>query len=378
MVKEKRVARCLFAASDQSADLFYATGFNVPDPVFWFDIRGKSHLLLNPLEVDRGRHTARVDRVLSMSEVAESCQMKSNASGTPEIEEIVVYLLKKQQIADCLVPPDFPVFLADRLRHAEIGVSVRDPFFPSRRKKTVEEIRWITKGQRQAEAGMRRGLQILADASIRKDRKLKWGNAVLTSEVLRFEIEHAVRIAGGVPNHTIVAGGIQSCDPHEVGTGALRAGQTIILDIFPHDSKSGYYGDLTRTVVKGNATDAQRKMYRAVKAGQLYAIDSIRAGIDGGRLQQEVKNIFTEQGYLTEIRDSRWVGFFHGLGHGLGLDIHEAPRIAAGRLRSGDVVTVEPGLYYPDIGGVRLENVVVVETGGNRNLTRVPYRFEIP
>jgi len=378
MGEEVKTARCLYAASDHSADLFYATRFKVPDPVFWFQCRGKSYLLLSPLEVDRGRKTALVDNVLSLAEVSGEYRRGTKKLATPEIEDLIVFLCRKHRIRKFLVSPEFPLFLADALRKAKVTVSVRAPFFPARRKKTPEEIKQIIKGQRQAEAGLLRGIEVLGAASIRKDHKLKWGNRVLTSERLRFEIEQAVRVAGGVPNHTIVAGGIQSCDPHEEGHGPLYAGETIILDIFPHDSKSGYFGDLTRTVVKGTATGDQRKLYKVVREGQKTAMKAIKAGIDGSKLQNDIKDRFADQGYPTELQNGRWVGFFHGLGHGLGLDIHEAPRIASGKLRAGDVITVEPGLYYPGVGGIRLENLIVVESTGNRNLTKAPYRFEIP
>ncbi|MEM1159138.1 MAG: Xaa-Pro peptidase family protein [Verrucomicrobiota bacterium] len=378
MRQQLKKSRAIYASSDHSADLYYATHFDVPDPVFWFEVRGKSYLLLSPLEVDRGRKSARVDCVLSLSDLSDEYQKAHQSAAVPKMEDLVVFLSAKFQIRKFQVPPDFPLFMADVLRGSGVEVLVSDPFFPARRKKKAEEVLCIIKGQRQAEAGLRRGMEILQAASIRKNQKLRWGNRLLTSELLRFEIEQAVRLAGGIPRHTIVAGGIQSCDPHDVGSGPLRAGETIILDIFPRDAESGYFGDLTRTVVKGQASESQRQLYTAVRQGQKKAIDAIKAGVDGAKLQQQIKNEFTAQGYATEVQDSRWVGFFHGLGHGLGLDIHEAPRIASGRLRAGDAITVEPGLYYPEIGGIRLENLVIVEPAGSRNLTKAAYRLEIP
>ncbi len=378
MRKKNDRARLIYAATSQSADLFYATRFKVPDAVVWFEWRGKTHLILSPLEVDRGRKSATVDCVLSLAELSDEFQNESGQKNLPPIEELVVFIFRQYGIKSVEVPPEFPLFMADQLRQSHIEVVVSAPFYPQRRKKTASEIELITKGQRQAEVGLKRGLEIMTHSSVRRDRKLSWGGKVLTSERLRFEIEQAVRLAGGVPDHTIVAGGIQSCDPHEAGHGPLLAGETIILDIFPYDQNSGYFGDLTRTVVKGQATDAQRHLYQTVKTNQRLAMDAVRAGLDGARLQQKVKAAFHDAGYPTELQNERWVGFFHGLGHGLGLDIHESPRIAAGKLRVGDVITVEPGLYYPEIGGVRLENVLVVEKSGSLNLTKAAYRFEIP
>ncbi len=104
---------------------------------------------------------------------------------------------------------------------------------------------------------------------------------MLTSERLRAEIDTAIVRAGGAPADTIVAGGEQACDPHERGSGPLRAGELIIIDIFPRDAQTGYYGDLTRTVVKGRATDAQRHLWETVQEGQRRTIAGTRAGADG-------------------------------------------------------------------------------------------------
>jgi len=174
-----------------------------------------------------------------------------------------------------------------------------------------------------------------------------------------------------------VAGGQQACDPHERGSGPLKANELIILDVFPRDVRTGYYGDLTRTVVRGKASDAQRKLWAMVKKGQELAISGMKPGVKGIELHEEIKALFKEEGYPTEQKDGRWQGFFHGTGHGLGLDLHESPRIAHATLTEGHVFTVEPGLYYPEIGGVRHEDVVVIEASGARVLTHLDKPFEL-
>ena len=208
-------------------------------------------------------------------------------------------------------------------------------------------------------------------------KKLKWSGKMLTSEILRAEIDSAVLRAGGVPTNTIVAGGDQACDPHERGFGPLVADSLIIFDIFPRDAKSGYWGDLTRTVVRGRASDEQRKLWNTVKAGQALALRRIKAGVDGMSIHKAIQQLFTERGFPTEVRDGRNVGFFHGTGHGLGLEIHEYPRLQKVTLKAGQCLTVEPGLYYPGLGGVRLEDVVIVESDGCRILSRFPKQLEI-
>jgi Xaa-Pro aminopeptidase len=183
--------------------------------------------------------------------------------------------------------------------------------------------------------------------------------------------------AGGVPAGTIVAGGDQACDPHERGYGALYADSLIILDVFPRDAKTGYFGDMTRTVLRGRASEAQRKLWETVKAGQALALKRVKAGVDGMTIHKAIQELFAARGFPTEVRNGRRVGFFHGTGHGLGLEIHEHPRLQKVVLKDRQVLTVEPGLYYPGVGGAREEDVVVVTKTGCRILSRFPKQLEI-
>jgi Xaa-Pro aminopeptidase len=224
---------------------------------------------------------------------------------------------------------------------------------------------------------MQRGLEVLKRSKPGKAQKLEWSGAVLTSEILRAEIDTAILRAGGLPANTIVAGGDQACDPHERGHGPLKANSLIIIDIFPRSAASGYFGDLTRTVVRGRASDAQRRLWETVNEGQALALKKMKPGVDGLKLHLEVKQFFTDRGYPTEVRDGKQTGFFHGTGHGLGLEIHEHPRFQKTIFKTGQVLTVEPGLYYPGLGGVRTEDVVAITKRGIRILSRCENNLEI-
>ena len=193
------------------------------------------------------------------------------------------------------------------------------------------------------------------------------------------QIHHRLLDEDCTAQRTIVACGEQGCDPHQEGNGPLRAGQTLILDIFPQSALSGYFGDITRTVVKGRAPEPVRKLYETVQRGQELALQQIRAGVEGGAIHQAVQDFFTAQGYPTGEKDGQLQGFFHSTGHGLGLEIHEAPRIGprAPALQPGQVVTVEPGLYYRGLGAVRLEDVVLVHEKGCELLTTYPKFLEV-
>jgi len=206
---------------------------------------------------------------------------------------------------------------------------------------------------------------------------LLWRGKRLTSEMLRAEIDSAILRAGGVPTGTIVAGGDQACDPHERGFGPLYANSLIILDVFPRDAKTGYFGDMTRTVLRGRASEAQRKLWETVKAGQALALKKIKAGVDGMTIHKAIQELFAERGFPTELREGRRVGFFHGTGHGLGLEIHEHPRLQKVTLKDRQVLTVEPGLYYPGVGGARHEDVVVVTKRRCKVLSRFPKQLEV-
>jgi len=231
-----------------------------------------------------------------------------------------------------------------------------------------------------AEVGMAEGMQVLRNSKPGRGRKLFWHHLPLTSEKLRAVIDCAILQACGLAANTIVAGGEQGCDPHERGHGPLHADKPIIIDIFPRSQKTGYFGDITRTVVRGRASEAVRKIYDTVFHGQKIALQKVCAGTPTAEIHQCVQQFFLQRGYETGKRNGRMEGFFHGTGHGLGLEIHESPRMGAtstGVLKAGQVVTVEPGLYYPEIGGVRLEDVALVTHNGARNLTRFEKVLEI-
>jgi Xaa-Pro aminopeptidase len=276
------------------------------------------------------------------------------------------------------VPGSFPLGLADGLAKAGIKlVPQTGIFWPEREFKTAEELRLMRQALVVTETGMARGVEVLRAARIGSKRVLRWGGKPLTSEILRAEIDSAILRAGGLPANTIVAGGEQACDPHERGYGPLRAHELIILDIFPRVARTGYFGDLTRTVVRGRANDAQRRIWETCLEGQKRAFRAIKPGVPGKPVQDDVRAFFTDAGYPTKQHKGRWTGFFHGLGHGLGMEIHETPRVAATTFRPGQVVTVEPGIYVPGIGGARHEDVVTITKTGNRLLSSFPKPFEI-
>ncbi|HEX8371864.1 MAG TPA: Xaa-Pro peptidase family protein [Chthoniobacterales bacterium] len=367
--------RLIVASSESSADLRYATKFLVGDAVIFLEQKGKRTLVLSDLEIDRGKREAAVDEIVALSAINK----KLRPSGPePTFRESVAEFLRSKRVTKVLVPEDFPLGLAQFLGAEGITLSVQPGlFYPEREFKSAGELKLIRHALKITETGMARGIEVLQTSEIRKSNSLVWAGKTLTSETLRAEIDSAILRAGGLPANTIVAGGNQACDPHERGSGRLKANSLIILDIFPRDAKTGYFGDLTRTVVRGRASDAQRQLWDTVLEGQKLALRKMKPGVDGDALHNEVKVLFTNSGYPTEQQNGRWSGFFHGTGHGLGLEIHEIPRFSRTTFQPGQVLTVEPGLYYHGIGGVRHEDVVTITETGVKLLSTHPKPLEI-
>ena len=372
-------ARLIVASSDTNADMFWATHLFAPDP-FVFIMKGrKRYLVMSDLEVDRARAQARVDVVLPQSDYA--ARLGARGVEFPSTAQILCEVFADLEIGSVQVPASFPTALADSLRAMDVGVRPRpDPFWPQREIKTDSEVRAIRKSLRTAEAGMEAGIETIRRTKIGKDGYLYLDGTRFTSERLKSAINTTIMALGSVPSHTIAASGPQSVDPHNEGSGPIRAHSPIIIDIFPRSQKTGYFGDMTRTVVRGRASERLKRAYAAVENAQKIGFRKIRHNADAYRIHNEILEYFENEGFGTGTKAGRMQGFFHGTGHGLGLDIHEAPAFglrSRNRLKKDHVVTVEPGLYYSGMGGVRLEDVVVVTDVGCRNLVRYPKSLEI-
>jgi Xaa-Pro aminopeptidase len=374
--KKNETTRLIVAASEQDPDMLYATRFFAPDAFIFLEQHGKRTLVLSDLEIDRARKQADADEFVSYSALEREVQ--GNQKKAPGYEKVLSHFLRKRGVKSALVPANFQLGFAQDLEASKIRLRTTNGlFWPEREAKTEAELKLMRRALQITESGMARAMEVLAASQTGPGKKLTWSGKALTSEILRAEIDSAILRAGGLPANTIVAGGDQACDPHERGSGPLKANSLIILDIFPRDAKSGYFGDMTRTVVRGRASEEQRELWQTVREGQELALKKMKPGVDGLALHNEVRQFFTDNGFPTEVRGGRQVGFFHGTGHGLGLEIHEFPRFQKTVFKSGQVLTVEPGLYYPGLGGVRIEDVVVVTKSGTRMLSRFEKRLEI-
>jgi Xaa-Pro aminopeptidase len=377
----------VIGAPEHDADAYHLSGFLAPDAVICLRVAGKSYLAVSSLEYGRAAKDAPVDELLSYDELEITRLSRELKSGAKGYAAAIANLLERLGAtgSPIAVPPGLGVVYADELRARGVTLTPdRVVFEGLRRAKTEAEISNIEKTQTAVETACAHARSILQVSEVGSDGSLTWRGEPLTSETLRSEINVELLRRNCLGDGTIAAGGAQAADPHERGHGQLKAGEPIIVDIFPKDLSTRYYSDMTRTFVKGEPNEGLRKMYDAVLESQEAALSMIQAGVNGRDVHRKVADVLHEAGYKTNVHDQEpgkplTEGFFHGTGHGVGLEIHEAPRIAPvdEELIPGDVVSVEPGVYDPEVGGVRIEDLVAVTEDGCRNLTRFPKEFVV-
>ncbi len=368
----------IYADSESNADQLYFGKVFVPDPFLSFGLGNKKYALANALEFMRIKKESDFDVVLPLEEWQSKAKktFRSKKAGLCEILRLIV---AEYKVHSFIVAPDFPAGLALQLKKAKIKLKIAEgSLFSERIVKSDAEAKAIKAGNAASAAGIKAAEAVLRRAAI-KGGKLYYRGLKLTSELLREEIDIACLRRGAVASHTIAASGDQACDPHCAGYGPIRANELIIVDVFPRVTRTGYFGDMTRTFIKGRANDKQRRLVKTVRKAHRGVLDSIKAGVEAPKVHHQVEKFFVENDYHTRKVGDVTEGYFHGTGHGVGLEIHEEPRLSSRgpKLKSGMVVTVEPGLYYPGLGGCRIEDMVRVKKGGVEMLSKCHYRWEI-
>ena len=383
----------------------YLSGFDAPDPFVTLYAPETTALLVSALEYGRANRQSRADDV---SRLADYDYRSLAAEHGPRAAKarVVAAWLDDLDVDGVATPERFPLGPADRLRERELTVmsETEDVVTEVRARKTTEEIEHIRAAQRANEAAMDAAADLLreaeiveadgagegdgdsrsegdgGDAGLDGGRVLSVDGDVLTSERVREEIEVTLLRHGCALDETIVACGADAADPHDRGSGALRPEEPIIVDIFPRSKETKYHADMTRTFVKGEPTDTLREWFDLTHEALDAAREAIEPGVTGAAVHDIVCDVYEDAGLPTLRSDPKSeTGFIHSTGHGVGLDVHELPRLSpdGDELRPGHVVTVEPGLYDPDVGGVRIEDLVVVTEDGSENLTDQPVELRI-
>jgi len=371
----------LFGESYHHPDILYRTGFLVPDPVVVVDRGGADTVLwTSALEEGRARKEASVGAVRSTVEldIAPARPGGNEYDGWAALVEAVC---REHGLNAVDVDADFPAVLADHLRQHDVDVRPRNDIYQQRRRiKTPQEIEWITATENAGMAALQKAIDLIAAAEIR-DGLLMHEGRPMTSADLIFTVESNLLENGNSTVDSICCGGPESADPHRTSSDVIRAGLPIVLDIYPFDKTTRYWGDMTRTVVRGTPPPEVTRMWDAVLEAQQAGLDAVRPGANGRDVHFACCEVFKQHGYGSLAKPYRDIQsdarFIHGTGHGLGLEIHEYPRISEADvvLEVGDVITVEPGLYDPRLGGIRIEDLVVVTENGCQNLTTLPKQF---
>ncbi|MBM4143411.1 MAG: aminopeptidase P family protein [Lentisphaerae bacterium] len=382
MRTSRRATGWILLAGDTAhcPDIRYATGFVTADPVVLLMGAREQFLVVPNMEARRAREAAsrRARRATSV--------LTPGMLGIPRgrlrnrMAQWAAGVARRARARRVHVPGDFPLAAARELEKRGVRVVVgRSAPLPERAVKSPEEILRITEAQQAAVIAMRGAHALLAACRIDAGGCLRAGGARLTAEAVRQTITDILLAHNCFCKETIVSCGAASADPHARGEGPLRAHAPIVIDIFPQHMEHEYWGDLTRTVVRGRAAPRLRHMYQAVRAAQAAALGAIRPGARCEAVHRRAARELARRGFETVTEGDEARGFIHGTGHGVGLSIHERPSLSRGddRLEAGNVVTVEPGLYYPEIGGVRIEDTVLVTRSGWRYLAPCEKKLEI-
>src|SRR5471032_390620 len=374
----------MYADTFRSPELRHEVPLGVGDPFLYAEKDGVKHIAIGSMEIPRlaalGLFELHPGEEYGADELIGSGLSRADVN-----HEVVLRAVKGLGILSAVVPETFPLWLADLLRAEGVDLTVDAGFFDARRRtKTEAELAGIRRAQSAAEAGMDTCRDLLR-RSARETTAGNGGNLTLEGEPLTVErvksaMAQTFAANGTIAEEFIVAPGPQGAVGHDMGSGPIRAGVPIVVDIWPRDNESFMFSDMTRTFVVGDVPDDVREWHRLCKEALDRAISEIKDGAGGRSIFDGTCEIFEAAGEPTQRTktpgETLANGFFHGLGHGVGLEVHEAPGMGLAEklsLQAGDVVTVEPGLYRQGYGGVRLEDLVLVTAGGAENLTRYPY-----
>ena len=370
----------IYADTLRSPELRHELPIVIGDPFLYAEVNGSRHVVISQMEIPRLAELG-LGLELHSSEELGSDELREEGLGYDEIRDtLVVRFCERYGVNEAVVPDTFPVRLADHLRASGVALAPRGDLFNERRRvKTAAELAGIRRAQRAAEAGMAAAADLIRRAEPSGDSAYVDG-APLTTERVKSAIRLAFVEHGATSDEFIVSHGPQSAIGHEGGSGAIAPGEPILIDLWPRDDESGCFADMTRTFVVGEPDPQLAEWHRLVKEALDAAVAEIRPGVRGRAVYDRSCDVFERAGYPTQRTKEHGKpleeGFFHGLGHGVGLEVHEDPgmgMVDKYELVPGDVVTVEPGLYKQGFGGCRLEDLVLVTEDGAEKLTEFPY-----
>jgi Xaa-Pro aminopeptidase len=373
----------IYADTIRSPELRHEVPAEIMDPFLYAEVDGRRYAVVSQLETQTVNERAPDVEVMGPEQLGWDELVERHPSWDEAAQELVVRACRRMGITEAVAPSTFPLELADRLRAAGIELTAdRELFEARRRAKNPDELAGIARAQRAAEAAMEAAAAMLRSAEP-ADGVLNLDGEPLTSERLKDAMADAMSSHPVACEEPIVAPGPQATLGHERGSGPIAPGEALVIDIWPQDRKSACFADMTRTFVVGEPPAEIREWHALCREALDRAVAAIRPGTSGRELFELVCNLFGEHSLPTQLSkpagETLREGFNHSLGHGVGLEVHEEPSLGRTRgheLVVGDVLAVEPGLYRPDIGGVRLEDLVLVTETGAETLTRYAYELE--
>lgn len=367
----------LMTGNIHNSDIYYVTHFLASDDFVYLQTgAGEEVLFISEMEKRRAEIESRVSIIKTTQDFGYREKIKEKKDISVAYAACISELLMEKGAKRVSVPYDFPTFYSNSLKEAGFSiVPVKSPFRKIRSRKKPEEIEAIKYAQMAGENAMEAAIALIAGAE-EKGGILYHAGQVLTGAKVNTIIDHKLLDFGCEAEEIIVSCGKDTANPHGTTDGPLRANAPIILDIFPRSKKKRYFADMTRTVIHGEASEELKEMYEAVLAAQEKGLEMVKPGVSATDVHNAVCDTFENRGYDT-YRSGSKVGFIHSTGHGVGLDVHELPGVGESGvlLETGNVITIEPGLYYPETGGIRLEDTVLVTENGCENLTGLEKRF---
>ena len=360
-----------------NAALYHAIRFRVGDPVAFITVDDESMLILRDIEMHRAKQHARTNHVGCPADF----EPESGLSGDRETAtaQAAAEFLRRKSVAHVVADRTLPLIFAQIIKDAGIEVTCDlDMGVIQRRAKDAQEIQWLRDAQSVTEGAIRLACERIANATAREDGILMHDGNELTAEAVRSEVDIWLMKQGYATVPSIVACGPEGADCHNLGTGVLRTGCPVIVDIFPENRETGYNGDCTRTVVHGEISQQLQAMHAAVVEAKKAGQQATRPGVTGEDVHKSVIAKIKEHGFEVGIPDDslpdEYCAMVHGTGHGIGLDVHEPPLLdfKGPELICGDALTIEPGLYSKAIGGIRVEDMVVVTKDGCESLNQLP------
>jgi Xaa-Pro aminopeptidase len=372
----------IYGDTIRSPELRHEVPVPIPDPFLYAETNGRRAAILHSLEIPRVREDAPELDIVPLEQLGTD-DLYAQGMEHWQIElEVALRACRELGIGQATVPPTFPVAHADHLRANGIEVVVdRDLFNNRRRSKNETELAGIRRAQRACEAALDASRELLRRAQA-NGSGLEVDGEPLTCERIKRVIEDVFADHDVEGSDMIVSHGAQTAVGHNQGSGQIAPNEPIVFDLFPRDKATGCYSDMTRTYVVGEPSDEVKEWHRLVKEALDSSTAGVKPGVNGNTLFRQVCDLFQSAGYKTQLNKEPGEvledGFFHSLGHGVGLEVHELPSMGrtGQNLVPGDVITIEPGLYRSGYGGVRLEDIVVVTDDGHDVITNYPYELQ--